>query len=60
MTSITGDLFRPLTIILSQNQAEQREDVTNGFENISEIKRFVWNYKANTRNISAESGRHLF
>lgn len=40
------DLFRPLTMILSQNQAEQREDVTNDFENINEIKRFVWNYKA--------------
>ena len=39
------DLFRPLTMILSQNQAEQREDVTNDFENINEIKRFVWNYK---------------
>ena len=33
-------------MILSQNQAEQREDVTNDFENINEIKRFVWNYKA--------------
>lgn len=40
------DLFRSLTMILSQNQAEQREDVTNDFENINEIKRFVWNYKA--------------
>ena len=40
------DLFKPLIMILSQNQAEQQGNFVDDFENINEIKQFIWNYKA--------------
>ena len=40
------DLFKPLIMILSQNKIEEQENLSNNFENINEIKQFIWNYKA--------------